>query len=210
MSFRLKSSLVAMAVALSAGVAGCSSGSQGGSSGSSTGSGSGGTGSGNDFNVVNGTFTAPGVAASISNGAIYLQIFSGSRPEIVLGAGSPKSLTVTSPAGMEGGLTAAIGVSGTPGTYTDSASGSSGTIDLTYDQGGSGGDQFTAEFPLPAAPGAEGSWSLTLTSVTPFVGMTPFGSPSDTSHQYFTLHGSLTATLVGAIGNGNGTLQVSF
>ena len=192
-------------------------------SGGTTGSSSSGS-SGAVPSVCSGTFSgsyAPdgigacqAVSGTISN-AEALFILSGSDSTLTLtadpasaggGAGGAGLTTVTSPAGLSATLNVAFCLVGAPaaGTYTQAATSSAaGQIDIAL-LSLAGGDGFEAASPGSGAcagtgGATEGSYTLTVTSVTPYGG-------GDT------MEGTLTATSSDAPQGGPGctlTLQLS-
>jgi hypothetical protein len=142
--------------------------------------------------TASGTFVdaANGVNATITGAQVQVSsssVESESENSFVISGGT---VTFSSPAGSTSeGLESSIEFTSKPssGTTTQASTGATGGVSIAFETA-NGGDSYEAE------TGGEGTWSLDLSSVSQFCG----GSDSLESISEFTVHGSLTATMVGS------------
>ncbi len=162
--------------------------------------------------TASGTFTdsANGVSATISGASIFVERESveGTTSSVVELTAS--NLSFSSPSGVTSSdFICDIEFTSAPssGTTTETSSGVSGGVELTYENA-NGGDTYSAEAGGSGAAGT-GTWSLDLSSVNQFCG----ASDVEVSESEYTVHGSLNASMIGSLADGGtatGTLSLTF
>ncbi len=198
-------------------IAACAAASCGG--GHPGGSPDGGGSSGQYWSNGNGTFTGTNpsgaaVSATFTDAQVFFEEVSTGASgtsyafDVVTSSGSGGTgglLTFSSPTGASGSFVSDIAITGAPavGTVTSTSSVSSGGLQLIYSTP-SDTQGYFAHGPQQQV-GAEGSWSIDLTSATVFGG----SSDGSGSAAYYTVHGTLTAQMIDENG-GSGTLNLTF
>jgi hypothetical protein len=164
--------------------------------------------------TVNGTLSG-GVAGAVTNGEVFVEkATSGSQTGalldlVVSGAGT---LTITTVGVSSPNLVTTLEfVSGTPatGTFTQSSSQICGGVVLNGNSSGASGVIEYAALSSSDCNGSTqtptGSFNLNLTSVTPYTG----GSTANASYSFYTVHGSLNATLSDLVNTGSPATTMS-
>jgi hypothetical protein len=182
---------------------------------------------GADLTEANGTFSGTDwlgspVRATIMNAQVSItQTCGGSAggPPVGSPVTGPATFNVfaspsfSSPPGVTGSIDSSIALTATPtpGEYESAGTDTFGGMTVYFDRGcgadGEPDDYFTAcstgcDCSLP--DGGQGSWKLTLTSVTPAV-----NRRENSPYAFYAVDGTFTATLPDGDG-GSGTLQLTF